>query len=38
VKLSTDKILESVLSLLIKNKPNMTGNYLDIGNGTGELM
>jgi ubiquinone/menaquinone biosynthesis C-methylase UbiE len=38
MELSTDKILSSALSLLAKNKPNLTGNYLDIGSGTGELI
>ena len=38
MKLSTDKILKSALSLLKKKKPNLTGNYLDIGSGTGELI
>jgi SAM-dependent methyltransferase len=38
MKLSTDKILQSTLTLLTDNKPNLTGNYLDIGSGTGELI
>jgi ubiquinone/menaquinone biosynthesis C-methylase UbiE len=38
MKLSTDKILKSALCLLTKNKSNLTGNYLDIGSGTGELI
>ena len=38
MKLSTDKILKSALSLLKKKKPNLTGNYLDTGSGTGELI
>ena len=38
MKLSTDKILQSALNLLSDNKPNLTGSYLDIGSGTGELI
>jgi ubiquinone/menaquinone biosynthesis C-methylase UbiE len=38
MQLSTDKILQSTLTLLTDNKPNLTGNYLDIGSGTGELI
>lgn len=38
MKLSTDKILQSALDLLTDNKPNLTGNYLDIGSGTGDLI
>jgi len=38
MKLSTDKILQSALTLLTDNKPDLTGNYLDIGSGTGELI
>ncbi len=38
MKLSTDKILKSALSLLTNSNPSLTGNYLDIGSGTGELI
>ena len=38
MQLSTDKILQATLTSLTNNKPNLTGNYLDIGSGTGELI
>jgi len=38
MKLSTDKILRSALKSLSEKKPDLSGNYLDIGSGTGELI
>ena len=38
MKLSTDKILQSTLKFLLNDKPDLTGNYLDIGSGAGDLI
>lgn len=38
MKLSTDKILQATYNQIQKRTPNLSGNYLDIGSGTGELI
>ena len=36
--LSTPKILGAALKMMKKHRPNLTGKYLDIGSGNGELI
>lgn len=38
MQLSADKILQAALTSLNDSKPDLSGNYLDIGSGTGALI